>query len=322
MTGLVIGDLALRGRVLCSPMEGVSDVGFRRLCWQGGAALVFTEMIRARGMVKNNKSTFDLIDTWDDDVPTGLQLMVANEREVDGALRRLEELATTTDPRFKNIRVVDLNFGCPSPDVVRIGAGPALLKRRAKLTAIFVALRAFKQATSLPIAAVGCKIRLGLNQHEADHKVFLPVVELASEHLDYVIVHARHAAQRSRDKPHWPAVGEAKRVATVPVIGNGDVVTGADARRMFETTGCDGIMVARAAIANPWIFDELEGRVPQARFGVDDVERGLALWRDAVARHGAKDKFREFHQQNFARLRDVAAGRAAPLVVPRNAHIS
>lgn len=322
MSALTLGSLQLRGRVLCSPMEGVSDVGFRRLAWQGGAALVFTEMIRARGLVKNNKSTFDLIDTWESDVPTGLQLMVVNERELEGGLRRVEELATSSLPRFKNISVVDLNFGCPSPDVVRIGAGPALLKRRSKLTAIFQALRAFKASTTLPVKAVGCKIRLGLNQTEADHKVFLPVVELASEHLDYVIVHARHAGQRSRDKPYWPAIAEAKARAKVPVIGNGDVTTGEDARRMFETTGCDGIMVARAAIKNPWIFDELEGRTAKATFTVDDVDRAATTWRDLAARYGAKDKYREFHEQNFARLREAAQGKTTTVVVPKNAHIS
>jgi tRNA-dihydrouridine synthase B len=321
VSGLVIGKLALRGRVVCSPMEGVSDVGFRALAWQGGAALTFTEMIRARGIVKNNKSTLDLIDTIDESVPTGLQLMVVNERELLGALRRIEELAFTTTPRFQNIRVVDLNFGCPSPDVVQIGAGPALLKRRAKLAAIFTALRAFQRETKLPIAAVGCKIRLGLNQQEAEHKVFLPVVELAGEHLDYIVVHGRHAKQRSRDKPDWHAIKEAKARARIPMLGNGDVFSGKDAKRMFEETGVDGIMVARAAIRNPWIFDELEGRVEHARFSVEQVGAAEAAWHALAARIGTKDKYREFHLENFRRLKDAAAGKSVAAVVPKNAHI-
>ncbi len=321
MSGLVLGKLALRGRVVCSPMEGVSDVGFRALAWQGGAAFTFTEMIRARGLVKNNKSTFDLVDTWDDAVPTGLQLMVVNERELLGALQRIEELAFTTTPRFQNIRLIDLNFGCPSPDVVQIGAGPALLKRRAKLAAIFTTLRAFQRQTKLPIDAVGCKIRLGLNQQEAEHKVFLPVVELASEHLDYIVVHGRHAKQRSRDQPDWTAIAEAKAAASIPVLGNGDVFTGADAKRMFEATGVDGIMVARAAIRNPWIFDELEGRVDVARITPEKVAAAEASWHVVAARHGTKDKYREFHLENFRRLRDAAAGKGVSAVVPKNAHI-
>lgn len=321
MSSLRLGSLELQGRILLSPMEGVSDVGFRRLCYEGGAAFTFTEMIRARGIVKNNKSTLDLVDTWDADVPTGIQLMVVNERELSQALQRIEELAFSTTPRFANLRAVDLNFGCPSPEVVKIGAGPALLKRRAKMRAIFEALAAFKKTTKLPIGAVGAKIRLGLNEVEQQHKVYLPLVELAGEFLDYLIVHARHAKQRSRDKPTWSAIAECKRVARLPIIGNGDVVTGEDARRMFDETGCDGIMVARGAIKNPWVFRELDGLVERAAFTVEDVERAERAWLSSVEQHGTKEKFVEYHRQNFARLKETAKGGARAFVVPKNAHI-
>src|SRR3954467_15078796 len=129
MPSLTLGRLVLQSRVLLSPMESVSDAGFRRLCFEHGAAITWTEMIRARGVLKNNKSTLDLIDTHDPSTLTGLQLMVGNERELLACLQRLEELAASTHPHFRNIQALDLNFGCPSPDVVRIGAGPALLKR-------------------------------------------------------------------------------------------------------------------------------------------------------------------------------------------------
>ena len=138
MTSLRLGSLELKAPFLLAPMESVSDAAFRRLCWEQGAALTFTEMIRGAALARNNRSTIELIDT-------GVQLLVANEKELLGALNRLEALAQSTHPHLANIRVVDLNFGCPSPDVIRLGAGPALLKRRAKMRAIFDALRGFQQ---------------------------------------------------------------------------------------------------------------------------------------------------------------------------------
>ena len=126
-----LGSLELSSPFILAPMESVSDCAYRRVCWDRGASLTWTEMIRARGLARNNKSTFDLIDTFDPEVLTGVQLMVANEKELSEALEKLER----PTPHFKNIRAIDLNFGCPSPEVIRIGAGPALLKRRGKLEA-------------------------------------------------------------------------------------------------------------------------------------------------------------------------------------------
>jgi tRNA-dihydrouridine synthase B len=133
---LKLGSLELSSPFILAPMESVSDCAYRRVCWDRGASLVWTEMIRARGLARNNKSTLELIDTFDPEVLTGVQLLVANERELSDALEKLESPV----PHFRNIRAIDLNFGCPSPEVIRIGAGPALLKRRGKLETIFKVL--------------------------------------------------------------------------------------------------------------------------------------------------------------------------------------
>jgi tRNA-dihydrouridine synthase len=169
-----LGGHVIASPFLLAPLEGVSDVGFRRLCFEQGAALTFTEMIRARGLAKHNKATFDLIDTFDAAVPTGIQLMTTGASELLDALSVVEELSKTTHPHWQNITAVDLNFGCPSKDIIQIGAGPAMLKRRSRIEAIFNALAAWKTTTTLPIKSVSAKIRLGLNQGEQDHKVFLP----------------------------------------------------------------------------------------------------------------------------------------------------
>ena len=171
----------------------------------------------------------------------GVQLLSKSLDELAGALERLEACAATTRPHLCNVSAVDLNFGCPSPDVIRNGSGPAMLKRRGRLGELFAALVAWKRDTGLDVGAVGVKIRLGLNATEAEAKVYLPLVDAANEAgLDYIVVHARHAGQRSRDPPDWAAIAEVKARAAMPVIGNGDVRSAADAAAMRAQTGAGG----------------------------------------------------------------------------------
>lgn len=321
MSQLRLGSLELKSPFILAPMESVSDAPFRRLCFEQGAALTWTEMIRARGIVRNNKSTLDLIDTFDADVPTGLQLMVANEQELAEALTKLERLAQSTHPHFENIRAIDLNFGCPSPEVIKVGAGPALLKRRGKLRAIFEALAGFKRSTALPIGAVGAKIRLGLNRMEQDQKVYLPIVDLANELLDYLVIHARHARQESADPPTWSAIGEAKARARVPIIGNGDIVTREDWDRLVRETGADGAMIARGAIRSPWVFRGLSGAGP-ATPAMPELDEAQRRYEELATKLGSKDKFREWHREGFRRMRARLLGQPVTgASMPANEHM-
>jgi tRNA-dihydrouridine synthase B len=312
------GGLSLQSPFILAPMEAVSDVGFRALCFAQGAGLTYTEMVRARGLAKKNKATLDLVDTFDSQTLTGIQLLVTKPEEVDAALGWLEELAATTHPHLKNLRAIDMNFGCPSPDVVQQGAGPALLKRRARLGAIFQALADYKKRASLPIQSISAKIRLGLNQREQEHKVYLPVVEMANETLDHLVIHARHAQQRSRDLPTWGAIGEAKVHAKIPIVGNGDVRTRADAERMHKETGCDGFMIARAAIQDPFVFRALRGAGGTA--SASEIDDAARAYQDTAKRFHTKEKFVAFHTDNFARLRGAQGG-AHDIVIPKNAHM-
>jgi tRNA-dihydrouridine synthase len=318
---LRLGAISLASPFILSPMESVSDAAFRRLCWEQGAGFTWTEMIRARGIVRNNQSTLALIDSHDAAVPTGVQLFVVNEKELALALGRIEALAATTHPHFRNLRAVDLNFGCPSPEVIRVGGGPALLKRRAKLRAIFETLSAWKRRTSLPIGAVGAKIRLGLNRVEMDQKVYLPIIELANDTLDYLVVHARHARQRSRDPPTWSAIGEVKARAQIPVIGNGDVFSREDWERMQRETGADGAMIARGAIRSLWIFRALtgRGRPDPTR---DEVDAAEARYEALASRLGSRPKFRQWHREGFRRIRARLAGQPVDgAAMPKNEHM-
>jgi tRNA-dihydrouridine synthase len=318
---VTLGGLSCPSRFLLAPLEGVSDVGFRRVCFEQGAALTFTEMLRARGLAQKNRATLELVDTFHPQVTTGVQLLATSPQELVDALGVLEDGARGEFPHWQNIVAVDLNFGCPSRDVIQQGAGPALLKRRSRIGAIIDALAKWKTTTSLPVRAVSIKIRLGLNAKEAEHRVFVPVVEMASAaKLDWITVHARHAGQRSRDKPDWSAIGEAKRVATIPVVGNGDVRTADDARRLHEQTGCDAFLIARAAIASPWAFRALRGQ-GDAGASADEIERERVRYDETATRVRTKDKYRQFHRDNFARLAMEARGQRADVVVPKNAHM-
>lgn len=315
-----LGGLSLSSPWVLAPLESVSDVGFRRLCWSLGAGLTFTEMIRARGIVRRNKSTLDLIDSFDDDVPTGAQLLVANERELTEALGVLDSLAATTRPQWKNLCAVDLNFGCPSPEVIRVGAGPALLKRAGKLRSIFEVLRRWKATTALPIRAITAKIRLGLNRAEMDQRVFLPIVDLANELLDGLTVHARHAREASADSAHWQALQLVRERATVPIIGNGDALTAGEARRLKSETGCDGVMIARGAIKNPWLFRALVGSGAETP-SLEELEQAEKRWLERATSVGSKPKYLEWHREGFRRMRARVAGANDAESLPANANL-
>jgi tRNA-dihydrouridine synthase B len=311
-----IGTLHLQSKYLLAPMEGVSDVGFRRLCYAQGAGITWTEMVRASGVMRKNKATLDLIDTFDAETPTGLQLFVANERELFAALRIIDELAASTHPHFNNIIAVDLNFGCPSPELIRIGAGPALMKRAAKMETIFKMLHDWKQTTKLPIGACGAKIRLGMNAQEQEYKVYLRLIPAANKYLDYLIVHARHAKQKSSDAPTWSAIAEIKAQCTIPVIGNGNVFNKEDAERMFSTTNCDGIMIARGAIRNPWVFKELIGKVVvendrnenKKNENEEEMRRIISgaeeEYFELAKKFSTKEKYLVFHKDNFKKIKE------------------
>lgn len=368
---LTIGELQLKSRVLLSPLERISDVGFRRLCFGLGAALTWTEMIHAselvrpmgsavadpsaaRRMPRGNRGA-NLIDTHDPEVLTGVQLLVDRTTQRDGwgvdllraALEAIEEGAATDRPEWRNICAVDLNFGCPAPAISRRGAGPAQLRRRSKVSALFEVLASWRRTTSLPaLGAVGAKIRLGNNAREQQYKVYLPVAEAAAETLDYLVVHARNGDQRSRDPPSWEAIAEVKYAvggssSALRVIGNGDVRTPDDVRRIQAMTGCDGVMVGRAAMRNPWCLTGLAAAAAGGNLGAtqpaelghdstDEKSESVTEWppleeldraesenESWSAHRPAALRYRRFRAENFARLRQECARASGWIAGPR-----
>jgi tRNA-dihydrouridine synthase B len=317
-----LGRLELKNEFILAPLESVSDAAFRHICFELGASLTFTEMIRARGIVRNNKSTLDLIDTFDPHIPTGIQLLVTGENELLESLQKIEKLSQTSHPHFRNLCAIDLNFGCPSPDVIQVGAGPALLKRAKKLEKIFHVLSEFKKSTSLNIGAVGAKIRLGLNGKEKDDKVYLPIVEVANRYLDFLTVHARHARQGSESPAEWSAIAEAKRVATIPLIANGDIFSLADFQKAKSETNCDGALIARGAIRNPLVFKELSsGSSTDSTLTLGSIEHMEQTYFSLAKQFGTKEKYLTWHREGFERMRKRIQSGTMDQSLPTNSNL-
>jgi tRNA-dihydrouridine synthase len=194
----------------------------------------------------------------------------------------------------------------------------------------------WKQNNSLGnVGAVGCKIRLGLNSLEQGAKVYMHVVHAANQAgLDYITVHGRHAKQKSSDAPTWAAVGEVKAVANMPVIGNGDVASVEDAEALMKLSNCDGVMIARAAIKNPWIFQDFcvsattdsgnsAGGSSHYWPTQDEVIVARDKYRLQADMYHTKEKFVKFHEANFGRLSSIAKSgdRSLKVHTPNTIHM-
>lgn len=250
MIPLKIGSLLLANNLISAPMAGISNLPMRLVARQQGAALGFTEMVSVNGLVRDGRKSFDLLKSTDGDRPLGIQLF-GDDPELLGEAARLVENAGD---------LLDINMGCPVRKVVAGGAGSALLRDPARIAAI---IRQVRRATRLPLTI---KIRTGW---EADSINYLEVGRIAElEGCDAVTLHPRTRAQMFDGKAEWSQIGELKQTLGIPVIGSGDLFSARDIVAMLDQTGCDGVMVARGGLGNPWIFREalalLNGQEPSA----------------------------------------------------------
>ena len=246
---LRIGPYEVDPPVVLAPMAGITNVAFRRLCRQftrrqHGAALFVCEMITSRALVERHPTTLHMITFDAGEHPRSLQLYGVDPATVRTAVEMIrdEDLADH----------LDLNFGCPVPKVTRRGGGAALPYKRALFGEIVTA--AVRAAGPIPVTV---KFRIGIDD---EHTTFLDAGRIAEDAgVAAVALHGRTAAQRYSGRADWDAIAALKQAVTsIPVLGNGDIFAAADAMRMVEHTGCDGVVVGRGCLGRPWLFGELQ----------------------------------------------------------------
>ena len=275
MTSLVIGSLTVPGRVGLAPMAGFTEPVFRGLCREQGAAFVVTELVSSEGMVRGSERTSRYLEFEESERPLGMQLFGSDPESMGKAAALLAGLG----PDF-----IDINMGCPVPKVVTREAGAALLRNRPLLADLARAV--VEGAGGLPVTA---KIRSGWDRQSADIERTGEILERAG--VAAVAIHARTRSERFEGRANWNDISRLKAAVSIPVIGNGDVRTADDAARMLAGTGCDGVLVGRGAVGNPWLFRECRAllergeRVPRpSRFEV--VGTAIEHLRRSVARRG------------------------------------
>ncbi|WP_232699103.1 tRNA dihydrouridine synthase DusB [Brevibacillus daliensis] len=233
-----IGNIELKNNVVLAPMAGVCNPAFRLIAKEFGTGLVCAEMVSDKAIVHGNQRTLDMLYVDEREKPLSLQIF-------GGDKKTLVEAATYVDQNT-NADIIDINMGCPVPKIVSCDAGARLLLDPEK---IYEVVSAVVDAVDKPVTV---KMRLGWDE---DHLFVLDnarAVERAGGAA--VSVHARTRVQMYKGKADWDWIGRVKEVVNIPVIGNGDVSSPEDAKRMLDTTGCDGVMIGRAALGNPWML--------------------------------------------------------------------
>ena len=231
-------------RALLAPMAGVSDIAFRTLCREAGADMAFTEMVSAKGLSFANEKTRHLLALAEGEESVAVQLF-GHEPAVMAS-----QAAWIEQEMGESLAYLDINMGCPARKIVSKGDGSALMRDPDLAAAI---VRAVKAAVAHPVTV---KFRRGWGLGDETAPAFARCMEEAG--ADAVTVHGRFAEQLYRGSADWGVIARVRAAVSVPVVGNGDIRSGADAAAMAAATGCDGVMIARGAEGNPWLFSQVQ----------------------------------------------------------------
>ncbi len=262
-----IGAVEIRALTRLAPMAGVTNAPFRLIARECGSGLTTTEEMDAAALLMNHPHADAIAASYPEERPIAMQLLGKDPDILVRAADRLQALGAD---------IVDLNMGCPMPKITAKGKGAALMR---DVTGTALLLRALRKTLGVPLTV---KIRGGWDD---EHLNAVAVAQMAeAEGVDAITVHPRSRSQRFSGKAPWTIIGEVVDAVQIPVTGNGDVRSMAEARRMMAATGCQSVMIGRGALGSPWVFDEtLESRPPEAQR--DYKARVIARHCELIRRH-------------------------------------
>lgn len=250
-----IGDVELNNNILLAPLAGITDRAFRIICEKFEPGLVCTEMISAKGLFYNDNKTEQLLNTKNEKRPIAAQIFGSDVEAIEYAAEYVSKYAD----------ILDINMGCPAPKVVKNGDGSKLLLDLDKAKLI---VEAAVRKSSVPVTV---KFRKGW---DCNNIVAVEMAKIAEEAgAAAITIHGRTRSEFYSGTADWDIIKRVKESVKIPVIGNGDVKSSVDAKKMFEQTGVDGIMIGRGALGSPWIFEQIKAELRGEEFSISNEEK-------------------------------------------------